>query len=481
MSNDSLPILPDPTAPIDSSSVPVLISGQIFQVPIERLRADPDQPRAEIPEASLKSLAADIAARGIELPIVVDADLTIKDGERRWRAARIAGHTTVPCLLAPFATKGGTDWRLDQIADNHHREPLSPLDWARVLNELVDKHGIKVKDLPQLLEQRGITMSRSYCSNLMRLSELPDWAQAHIRSGTLTAAHGKHILTAKDSPAVLNTLQESIAKLAAVEGGIRDDLTTDDLQAEMINAFGEHHIRLNASYGDYVPRFDITTCDGCAHRKTFDRGYGERLFCLHRPCFDRKQAEVPAPKKTGVTRDGRPSRTTKVERETRERERKIRDTANAAALRELFAKFAKNPILLVEDVRTAAQSLLLEFIGQEIESAICEAFAIKKGAQPPRKAIMARLKGARLGEATGLFLALLAADAADTTYAFVDDAAASFTVLCKAHEVDLSALRKKAGEEGAPEKTAPATAKKSSKKKTALKPKASTKKKKARK
>ncbi len=490
MNNTSQSIPLDPTIPIDSDfdSVPALIAGQVVQVPIEQLRPDPDQPRAEISEASLQSLAADIAIRGIELPIVVDDYFSIKDGERRWRAARIAGHTTVPCLLAPFATRGSTDWRLDQIADNHHREPLSALDWARVLNELVEKHGIKVKDLPELLERRGITMSRSYCSNLMRLSELPDWAQAHIRDGKLTAAHGKHILTAKDSPAVLEALRQHVTDRLASNPDFAesspDALSTDELQRLVSVEFNLYHTRLDVQLGADAPRFDIATCEKCPNRKAIDGGYGERLFCLDHACFDQKQSAAPAKKKGTVSRSqttGAPS-SNKAQKEVLAKQRaesEIRNAAENAALEELFAKFAKSPTLLVQDVRVAALSLLQQYMGNRIESAICTAFTIKAGTHAG-KSLRKRLDGASMSDATGIFLALLAADAQSNQYAF-DDADSPFLLLCKAHDVDIEKLRKKARADDEPEKTVPEPPKKSAKKKAAPKPKASAKKKKARK
>ncbi len=481
MSNASEAAPPDPIIRFES----LLIPGRIVQIPIEQLRRDPDQPRAEIPETSLKALAIDIAARGIELPIIVDDNFNIKDGERRWRAAKIAGLAVVPCLLAPFATLGGTDWRLDQIADNHHREPLSPLDWARVLNELVDKHGIKVKDLPELLERRGITMSRSYCSNLMRLGELPDWAQAHIRAGTLTAAHGKHILTAKDSPDVLEALRQHVADYAgsSPEERLLDELSTDELQRLVSVEFNQHHIRLDTQMGSDAPRFDIATCEKCPNRKAIDGGYGERLFCLDQACFDQKQSEAPAKKKSTASRSpdvGAPvSKAWKAASAARHADLEILNAADDAALKELFAKFAKSASLLVEDVRIAAQSLLRQFIGHDTESAICAAFTIKAGSHPGQT-LLKRLDSAPMREAMGIFLALLAAEAMNDQSP-LDDTDTPFVMLCKAHDIDIKELRKKALANAAPGKTAAETPKKSAKKKAPPKPKASAKKKKARK
>lgn len=278
------------------SLTPSLLPSRIVLLPIGQLAPDPNQPRTEFDEAALKALATDIGERGIEQPIVVRSDYTIKDGERRWRAAKLAKLTAVPCILAADvpAENGAVEYLLDQVADNHHREPLGPLDWAHTLTQLVAQHNLDVKDLPGLLAKRGITMSRSYCSNLMRLIELPEWAQAWIREGKLTATHGKHILIAKDSPRALQRLHRDLKRMLQHEREAPP--TTNDIHRQVTNAFDEVHIDLDNRWGNDRPQFDVKTCEGCPNRKVIGNqdGFADRVFCLDAPCFKKKQVAAIA-------------------------------------------------------------------------------------------------------------------------------------------------------------------------------------------
>jgi len=276
--------------------------GIVTQLPVSLLSPDPCQPRAEIAPEALRGLAADIAARGIELPIVVSQALVIKDGERRWRAAQQAGLETVPCILheAEASPAGALDWRLDQVCDNHHREPLNALDWARVLKELVDVHKKPVGEIPKLLEQRGITMSRSYISNLIRLNDLPDWARAHIAKGVLPPAAGKYILMAAAHAPAMKKLQQVIDRdVKQLEPG---HALRGDLSWSVRRAYQDTATTLSRSYGTDVPRFDWKK--SCAECKTRAQVDGEH-FCLNRKCYDEKQAAADAAKKTAKPKPGK--------------------------------------------------------------------------------------------------------------------------------------------------------------------------------
>ncbi len=348
-------------------TLPVLAPGHVVQVPVGMLQPDPNQPRTEFDEAALKALAADIGARGIELPIVVRGDYTIKDGERRWRAAKLAGLAAVPCLLASTKVEEGefaVIWKLDQVADNHHGEKLSALDWSRFLHELVHVHGLAVKDIPDLLAKRGITMSRSYVSNLIRLIELPEWAQAMVKAGTLTAAHGKHILTAKDSPAAMEAVRKEIEEW--LEDEWNGPLTVAEMPNMVCRAFGDTCPELTNTYGSNAPRFDVATCDGCATRKTFTfEGSGlVRSFCLNAECFEQKQtaateaANTKGGNKGSVRAATKPQLDPKV-KAAQERVRqteKAKKTATARAIEAIVAKADGQPG--AEDLRLILSALL---------------------------------------------------------------------------------------------------------------------------
>lgn len=267
--------------------------GRVARVPVDMLVADPDQPRKEFDAAALDELAADIKQRGIENPILVRTDYVIKHGERRWRAAKLAGLKEVPCLLAGAADAEAPALAraFDQVKDNHLHRPLTVMEWAAFFRRLVDHFGVKVGEIPEHLEARGIrSMSRSYVSNILRLLDLPDWAQALINQGKLTPAHGKHILLAKPSPKALDALRKDI------ERDLADDepITVDDVTDAVVEAFGEKHIRLNRTYGDDAPQFNVATCKDCPNRHEIKGRFGGHVFCLDAKCFGEKQAAARA-------------------------------------------------------------------------------------------------------------------------------------------------------------------------------------------
>lgn len=283
-------------APVNA---PVLEPGRIVDVPLDLLMRDETQPRTDFNAEALNDLAASIKARGVKHPIVVRGDYVIEDGERRYRAAKLAGLATVPCILA-----GGADDKqpqleraLDQVAQNTLREPLNPMEWARFFLRLRAEFNLTVDQMSDTMEARGIKMSRPYISNLMRLAQLPEWAQQKIGAGELTAAHGKVLLTAQASPKVLKIIEKELKR----DPNAR---TTDELQDEVTDAFHESHINLNRKYGDDAPLFNTKQCDSCESCATFAAPYNrEKMrFCLNEAHFKELQTAAKAQAKKKDTK-----------------------------------------------------------------------------------------------------------------------------------------------------------------------------------
>ena len=272
-----------------------LVRDRVIHVPLDQLAPDPGQPRTEFPEATLQELADDIKRRGVEQPIRVRSDgerYLIKHGERRWRAARLAGLKTVPVLLAGPDDDDHPDLEraFDQVLDNHLPEKLSPMDWARFLRKLVDVHGLAVKDIPAALAQRGLTLSRPYVSNLMRLVDLPDWAQTLLNDQQITASDAKAILMAKPYAKAMKWLKDHIDHEPLKEGQrVRDALFQydyDDMEALVDQAYDQTAIELSATWGDKQPLFKwATSCKACPDRQQI----GVTHYCLNATCFDAKQ------------------------------------------------------------------------------------------------------------------------------------------------------------------------------------------------
>lgn len=288
-------------------ALPALVPDQVAYVPTDAVHPDLNQPRTEFDVKALEELATDIALRGIENPIRVRADYTIKHGERRWRAAQLAKLDTVPVLLTADPVdeqNAALVHYLDQAADNEHQLKPSQLDRARFLKKLTEEFGVAVKEVPELLAARGITMSRSYISNIIRLLDLPKWAQDLIVAGGLAPAAGKYILMAKPSAKASAKLEELVRDaMKEHEKGYGGAVTTDYLEELVLDAFHEVHTGLNkGNYGDDAPRFDWQKeCKPCPDRHEVK----DHQFCCNRTCYDAKQdkariaAEAKAAKKKG--------------------------------------------------------------------------------------------------------------------------------------------------------------------------------------
>ncbi|MBK9137407.1 MAG: ParB/RepB/Spo0J family partition protein [Verrucomicrobia bacterium] len=195
----------------------------VVKIPLDRLRPCPFQPRKEFAEPALRELADSIREQGIVQPLVVrpvgDAYELIA-GERRWRAAQLAGLTEVPVIV-----REATDDAVLELAliENLQREDLNPLEEAQGYQRLIEQFHLRQEDVAA-----KVGKSRVAVANALRLLKLPPEVQAYLRDGHLTVGHAKVILG-------LASPEEQ--KLAA-ERVIRDALNvrqTEDLVADLTN------------------------------------------------------------------------------------------------------------------------------------------------------------------------------------------------------------------------------------------------------
>ena len=169
-------------------------------VPIEDLRANPDQPRRTFDEKALQELADSIREKGVVQPLIVrvapngGAGYEIVAGERRWRASQIAKLTELPVVVRDF-----NDQEVLEIAiiENIQREGLNAIDEASGYRQLIERFGHTQEKVAGALGK-----SRSHIANQMRLLTLPADVQTMIVAGTLTAGHARALITAAD-PAAL--------------------------------------------------------------------------------------------------------------------------------------------------------------------------------------------------------------------------------------------------------------------------------------
>ena len=159
----------------------------VRQVPTERVDPNPDQPRLAMDQDSLDDLAASVREHGILQPILVrpaaGGRYQIVAGERRWRAARMAGLDTVPALIEELDDETALEI---SIIENLQREDLSPLDEALMYERMIHEHGYSVRRLAQKLGK-----DKGYLENRLRLADAPPEVKelVSVRKDTLSAAY----------------------------------------------------------------------------------------------------------------------------------------------------------------------------------------------------------------------------------------------------------------------------------------------------
>lgn len=167
---------------------------ELRELPVELIEPNPNQPRRDFDEGSLQALAGSLSERGILQPVLVrprrGGTYELVAGERRWRAARIAGLATVPALVRERDDAQALELAL---IENMAREDLNPVEEARACAALVEELGLTREEVG-----RRVGRSRVAVSNLVRLLELPDEALGAMQRGDLTEGHGRALLLADD-------------------------------------------------------------------------------------------------------------------------------------------------------------------------------------------------------------------------------------------------------------------------------------------
>ena len=177
-----------PTEPGDART------SELRELPVELVRPNPHQPRKQFDEAALVALADSLQERGLLQPVLVrplpGGTYELIAGERRWRAAQLAGLDSVPALVRPQDDAQSLELAL---IENMAREDLTPVEEARACALLVDELGLTREDLG-----RRVGRSRVAVSNLMRLLDLPEDVLDLLSAGHLTEGHGRALLTAPE-------------------------------------------------------------------------------------------------------------------------------------------------------------------------------------------------------------------------------------------------------------------------------------------
>src|SRR6266567_7210024 len=190
--------------------VPELPRGASVDVDIDRLTPNEFQPRAHADEARLRELAESIRSNGVIQPIVVRTlgdRFQIIAGERRWRAARIAGLLRVPIVVREI--EAGQERSLLELAliENIQREDLNPIEAALAYRRLADEFQLKQEDIAA-----AVGKDRASVANYLRLLKLPDEIRSEIASGRLSMGHARALLSLPDEADQRRTSRDVIAR-----------------------------------------------------------------------------------------------------------------------------------------------------------------------------------------------------------------------------------------------------------------------------
>ena len=240
----------------------------IKMVRVSAIEPNRGQPRKEFDSESLSELADSIREHGVLQPLLVrrlpgasleDESYQLVAGERRWRAARMAGLSEVPVVVREMSEAEVLEFAL---IENLQREDLNPLEEAGGYQELIDTFGLTQEEVA-----RKVGRSRSAVANALRVLKLPQELHPYLRDGDLTAGHAKALLTVKERGKMLKLAEITIEQGLSVrevkrraarlnEASEEADLVPiihdhfyKEMQLAMQNELGRR-VRINPKYGD---------------------------------------------------------------------------------------------------------------------------------------------------------------------------------------------------------------------------------------
>lgn len=174
-------------------------AGGLLEVPLNAVAPNPKQPRTRFDDDTIRSLAASIREIGILQPIVVrrtgDGAYELIAGERRLRAARVAGLATVPVVLRD---SDDSELLREALIENIHREDLNPIELAEAFRQLLEELGLKQEELAD-----RVGVSRSHIANTIRLLALPLDVQQLLADDQISAGHARALLAMGDAAAMM--------------------------------------------------------------------------------------------------------------------------------------------------------------------------------------------------------------------------------------------------------------------------------------
>lgn len=198
------------------------------EIPIDQLRPNPRQPRHHFDRDSLEELAASIRLHGVLQPLLVSEEppdrYILITGERRWRAARLAGLSTVPAVIRE-RIEDNEQLEL-ALVENLQRRDLTPLEESRAFDHLRSSLGLSQQEIAD-----RVGMDRSTVANALRLLRLPAEVQELVERGDLSAGHGRTLLGFADEAQRCEWARRAVAtglSVRALEQAVADDRKGDE-------------------------------------------------------------------------------------------------------------------------------------------------------------------------------------------------------------------------------------------------------------
>ena len=165
-------------------------TGRVMDISIDEISPNPWQPRRDFDEESLNALASSIRENGLIQPVVVrkkkDGTYELAAGERRWRAAKMAGLTVIPAISKEYDDRSMAEMAL---VENLQRKDLNPVDEGMAYRKLMDEYGLTQEGISQ-----KVGKSRPYVANMVRLLDLPEEVKDFLSKGQLTAGQARPLL-----------------------------------------------------------------------------------------------------------------------------------------------------------------------------------------------------------------------------------------------------------------------------------------------
>nr|WP_213269436.1 ParB/RepB/Spo0J family partition protein [Hyphomonas sp.] len=226
-----------PAAQVEAgAAAPPAAPGQgTSEIALDLIRRNPAQPRRTFTEENLRELADSLKAKGVLQAILVRPDpkeegkYQIIAGERRWRAARMAGLSSIPAVV-----RNVDELELLEIGiiENVQRSDLNPIEEAEAYDALMKRFGRTQESLAS-----SVGKSRAHITNTLRLLQLPESARTHVREGRISAGHARAALGAPDPEALIELAVDKGLSVREVEARARDARSNAPIETKSMDSF----------------------------------------------------------------------------------------------------------------------------------------------------------------------------------------------------------------------------------------------------